>query len=278
MRGIKSLLTSCNLPEFQLLLLIENAMLKTGIIIQARSGSKRLPQKMTKTFFEGENILSILLKRLRQFTPSDIEVVLATTVNQSDDTLEEIAATSGVKVFRGSEENVLSRFVQVAEKFGFDRVIRICGDNPFFDIEGTLRLADSDPFGEFDYVSYRMADGRPTILSHLGFWGEVVSKKALKDAFASTIEKRYLEHVTNYIYTHPEMFRIKLIDAPFELGKREDIRLTVDTEADFELSQNLFLQLDKKNTGFRADQIVRYIDRFPEIKQQMKDQIEFNKK
>jgi len=250
----------------------------TGIILQARTGSHRLPKKMILPFYKDKSILQILLERIVNKTPSDIKVVLATSVNPSDDNLERIANSLKIEVYRGPEENVLLRFIETAEKYQFRRIIRICGDNPFFDISGTLKLLASDPVGDFDYVSYKVREDKPSILSHLGFWGEVVGIDALKKALDSTDEKKYLEHVTNFIYLHPRDFRIKLVEAPDFVGNREDIRLTVDTNADFELSREIYSHLVKQNIPLVPEQIVNFIDQHPEMKAKMLNQIAINKK
>jgi len=250
----------------------------TGIILQARTGSVRLPKKMVLPFFNGKPILQVMLERILKTVPDHIKPFLATSVNQDDNEIEDLATKSGISLFRGSEENVLHRFIEAAHKFNLNRIIRICGDNPFFDMEGTLQLLQFDPLGEYDYVSYKVRGDKPSILSHLGFWGEVVLTAALEKTKFHTNEKIYQEHVTNYIYQHPDNFKIKLIEAPSGLGHRDDIRLTVDTQEDFELSREIFSELIKQDLPLNPIEIVSFIDRHPEYRLKMKEQIELNKK
>jgi len=173
---------------------------------------------------------------------------------------------------------VLLRFLDTADHFGFGTVIRVCGDNPFFDFENTLALLSSQNSNKYDYISYKVDQGKPSILSHLGFWGEIVKYDTLKRIISSTNKKIYLEHVTNYIYLHPEKFSIKLIDTPDGLGKRNDIRLTVDTKIDFEMNQMLYQQIVCQNISFAPKKIVNYIDQHIELKKIMTDQIKINSK
>ena len=108
-------------------------MSKTKIIIQARTGSTRLPQKMILPFYENEGIFSLLLKKLT-ITFDKNDIILATSVNENNDVLVEIAERYGIKYFRGSENDVLQRFIDAAKEFNAENIIRVCADNPFLDI------------------------------------------------------------------------------------------------------------------------------------------------
>lgn len=253
-------------------------MSNTGILLQVRTGSTRLPLKMIQPFYKGKSILEILLERYIGNSENKIPIVIATTKNPQDDVIEDIAKRYNVSCFRGSEENVLLRFIDAANHYGFNNIIRVCGDNPFFDFEGTLELLVNNSSNKYDYISYKVDHEKPSILSHLGFWGEVVTYDALKRIIDSTSNRIYLEHVTNYIYLHPDKFNIKLIEAPGKLGNRNDIRLTVDTKTDFEMNQILYQQIVKQNIPFVPQQIVKYIDQHLEFNQIMLDQIKINSK
>ena len=253
-------------------------MLHRGIILQVRTGSTRFPRKMVQAFYKGKSILEILIERYLEVPDNEISLVIATTLMPQDDIIEDIAKQYKVKFFRGSEDNVLLRFIDTANYFDFNTIIRVCGDNPFFDFKSTLALISSIDSGKYDYISYKVDKGKPSILSHLGFWGEIVKYDALKRIKRSTVKQIYLEHVTNYIYLHPEKFSIKLIDAPDGLDSRNDIRLTVDTKTDFEMNQMLYQQIVEQNIPFVSREIVNYIDQHFELKQIMKDQIRINSK
>ena len=104
-----------------------------GIIIQARTGSTRLPFKMTLPFFNDRGILELLLSRLKKAGLAD-KTIVATTENVRDDIICNIARNAGVSYFRGSESDVLDRFIQAANHYYVSKIIRICADNPFLDI------------------------------------------------------------------------------------------------------------------------------------------------
>ena len=253
-------------------------MLYTGLILQVRTGSTRFPKKMVQAFYKGKSILELLIERYLGIPNNEIPMVIATTNMSQDDVIEDIAVRYNVKCFRGSENNVIQRFLDTADHFGFSSIIRVCGDNPFFDFESTLALLPAQDSNKYDYISYKVDQGKPSILSHLGFWGEIVKYDTLKRIISSTNKKIYLEHVTNYIYLHPEKFSLKLINAPYGLGGRNDIRLTVDTKTDFEMNQMLYQQIVEQDIPFVPKGIVNYIDEHTELKQIMKGQIEINSK
>lgn len=248
----------------------------TGIIIQARLGSSRLPEKLLKPFCQDDLLIDLILKKFLAYT-DDYPVILATTVNKRDDRLVEICAKYPVHVSRGSEDDVLNRFIKASEAFNLKTIIRVCSDNPFFDVSGTLNLLSFFD-NKCDYISYRMSDGRPTIKSHLGFWGEVVSLKALVKAHASTSDPHYLQHVTNYVYEHPDVFELNLIKSPENIGEAEHIRLTLDTAQDYELQKEIYAEMTMAKIAITPKNVLEYIKPKSELINQMQIQIQLNSK
>ena len=102
-------------------------MNKLGIIIQARTGSTRLPSKMILPFYGNDGILSILLSRLTQCKLAD-SIIVATTSSSPDDAICDLVREHRVKCFRGDENDVLDRFIQAARYYGISKIIRICAD------------------------------------------------------------------------------------------------------------------------------------------------------
>jgi spore coat polysaccharide biosynthesis protein SpsF len=199
-------------------------LLKTVGIVQVRSGSKRLRNKAVLLLGD-RTILGILLERLKASKTMD-EIVVATTTKQQDDIIEKIAIEDGCPIFRGSDEDVLDRYYNAAKKFGGKTIVRITADNPLTDVD----LADSQVRylleNECDYVT------APDAL--LGVGSEVISLRALEDAWMNAVERYQREHVTPYIYENPEKFRVKYVDAP-DFLTQSGIRLTIDHREDFEL-------------------------------------------
>lgn len=247
-----------------------------GIVIQARTGSTRLPNKMILEYDNGRGIFEVLLNRLKKLS-KDYPVYLATTTSEKDDILVEIAGKYEVKSYRGSEENVLKRFVESAEYFNLKKIIRVCADNPFLDIMELENLIQKFIKSDADYYSYTLDGTLPTIKTGFGFWAEGVRVDALKSVMKATANPFYLEHVTNYIYENSENYNIHLE----HLEEYEDllsIRLTVDTKVDFELSQEIFEACVTQNLEFTPDTIETLILKHPEWLEIMNQETERNRK
>lgn len=246
-----------------------------GIIIQARLGSARLPKKILKPFYEDKCILDIILDKLHQV--GDAKVIVATTTDKSNDALVEHLKKNSELIFRGSESDVLNRFICAAEQFEVDGIIRICSDNPFIDLNGIKALIEKSQHCEADYIGFRIND-LPSIKTHFGFWGEFVTLDALKKVAASTDDLPAHEHVTFHVYSHPEEYYCEWIDCPDFIQGRNDIRLTVDTQEDFENAQQVYTDLTKANHNFGLEEVVNYIDQHEEMKASMKRIITQNTK
>ncbi|MGV8092783.1 MAG: cytidylyltransferase domain-containing protein [Mangrovibacterium sp.] len=247
-----------------------------SIIIQARTGSTRMPQKVILPFYQSRSIIGILFERLLSTCP--VPVILATTTSPSDDPLAEIAAQYSVKLFRGPEDNVLGRFILAAEEYGCRNIVRVCADNPFLSASSINQLIENFSETPADYMSFVFSEDRPSIRTHFGFFAEITRLEALKKVASLTHEKLYLEHVTNFLYTHPELFDIHFLKAPEIIFNRKDIRLTLDTPKDFALQQQIFSELSQQNSNFEVPEIVRYLDQHPDLLAEMSREIRRNEK
>lgn len=207
--------------------------LKTVFITQARSGSTRLPGKVLKVV-EGKTLLEWFMERARR-TSCDC-LCVATTTNGADDGLAALASSfDGVHVTRGSEEDVLARYVQAARETEADVVVRVTSDCPFFD----WRLVDLCLFalGENDSEAVRTAFGAYP----LGLDVEVYSREALERAGREAREPQEREHVGPYFFrSHPERFRLVWLRPGEKDPLWPDCRLTLDYAEDFELVRRLY--------------------------------------
>ena len=245
-----------------------------GIIIQARLGSTRLPGKILLPFYDNQTIIDILLEKLHTI---DTNVVVATTIDPSNDRLVMHLQTKGELVYRGSENDVLDRFIMAAKTFHFDGIIRICSDNPFIDVEGLSSLLKKAQHCDADYIGFRI-NGLPSIKTHFGFWGEFVTLNALKKVAATTDNAQAHEHVTIHIYSHPNEFQCEWIECPDFIQGRNDIRLTVDTQKDFDHARQVYSDLKKDHPDFGLLDIIQYLDQHIELKESMKRIITQNTK
>lgn len=256
--------------------------MEIGLVLQARVGSSRLPQKMIKPFFEEKGVFELLLDRLCKFFP-EIPIFLATSTNIENNPLINIAKKYNIKSYRGSENNVLERFIETSQKYNIKNIIRICCDNPFLDMDELKKLISFAKLANnLDYISFSI-NNKPTILSHFGFWTEYTNLEALQKAYIfinnNSKIQFHREHVTSYLYTNPEIFKIKLLDTPSLLKNREDIRLTLDTINDFNLLSKIYKGIySNYKDNFNIINIIRYLDKNPKYKIQMIDEIKQNLK
>lgn len=246
--------------------------MNVGIIIQARTGSTRMPGKVVTPFFNSESILEIIIQRiLSQYSAND--VVLATTLSPLDDAVAQLGAALGVHVFRGSEENVLSRFTAVVGRYNYDGVIRVCADNPFLDVDSFASFIDWAKASSSDYTAFCTTENTPTIKTHYGLWAEYVSSRALLKAAELTQDKLYIEHVTNFIYGNPDQFKIDLHVLPKEWEHEKSIRFTLDSAEDFTLLQQIYENCMQTQYSLAPRSLLAYVKSKPEIEAKMSEQI-----
>lgn len=247
-----------------------------GIIIQARMGSTRLPGKILKEFYGGKTLIETLLVNLHKV--EGLKVIVATSVNENNDQLETFLLEKGEIVYRGSENDVLDRFIKAAEANSIDGIVRICSDNPFLDWHGVAQLVEKAKMSDADYIGFRIND-KPSILTHFGFWGEYVTLKALKRVADTTeVGTPAHEHVTFHVYNHPDVYKCEWILCPNYLQGRNDIRLTIDTPDDLKNALKVYSELKSLDENFTLEDVVDYLDTHEDIKQSMLNNIKQNKK
>ena len=252
-------------------------MSKTKIIIQARTGSTRLPQKMILPFYENEGIFSLLLKKLT-ITFDKNDIILATSVNENNDVLVEIAERYGIKYFRGSENDVLQRFIDAAKELNAENIIRVCADNPFLDVFYIELLLEKFEQFNCDYLSYITSDGTPSIKTHYGFWAEAVKLSALEKVRELTDENLYHEHVTNFIYANRDIFDVNFFEIIPQIDRHKDIRLTIDTQVDFDTQKEIFSRLNNYIPNFTSLNVIDFLEDNPHYLEIMKNEILKNQK
>ena len=250
--------------------------MKIGIIIQARLGSTRLPGKILKPFYENKSILDIILHNLHKIAGT--EIIVATSNDSSNDPLSEYLEAKHEKIFRGSENDVLQRFISAADYYNLDGIIRICSDNPFIDYKGVEYLINKAKNSQADYIGYKI-NNTPSIKTHFGFWGEYVRKATLMEVCSSTpVDSAAHEHVTIHVYSNPQKYSCEWINCPLFIQGRDDIRLTIDTKEDFINAQKVYTDLISVNDSFELKDVVNYLDSHEELKQSMKRIINQNTK
>lgn len=253
---------------------------RVAIIIQARTGSTRLPNKMVIPICNGKTILEIIVLNLLEYFKSS-QIIIATSNNENDQQIVDIAKKLNVKHFEGSEQDVLERFIGAAEYHKIENVIRVCADNPLLQAKYVKVLVDKflERKNELDYLSFAFPDGTPVIKSHLGLFAEATKLSTLKKVKELTTDMFFHEHVTNYIYQNPFIFNIDLMELPQDLQERKEIRLTIDTKNDFENVREIIEKnRTTRNYEISISQILNYIDTNYELKKSMANEIERNSK
>ena len=223
-------------------------------IVQARMGSERLPGKVLREVL-GIPLILLNLKRLEKSREID-RLILATSDRQLDDPLYETVKGEGFEVFRGDEENVLKRYRDCVLEYGGDIVVRVTGDCPLIDPDIADNVISHYKMYDYDYVRLDVPD---TFVR--GFDTEVFSREALFKAFDLAEEYRYKEHVTAYMYLHPELFRTGLVRG--EGLFRKNYRLCVDTMEDFKLISAVFEHF--RDIYVPAGDVVKFLDNNPDI-------------
>ena len=250
----------------------------TGIVVQARMGSSRLPGKMARKFYDGKSLLKIVLERLISVSES-VPVIVATTMKSADDFIEQTSKSMGVSVFRGSEEDVMSRFIGAAEENGLETIIRICADNPFIQPEYVRQLMNYNEDLSCDYVGFRLNKNQPAIKTHLGFFPERVELKALKLIHDGGVDTHFREHVTNYFYSNEnERFSVNWIDLNYPKDVIEKVRLTIDVEQDFEISDQIYQYFRENELQDSDSEIIKYLKGQPSLLKKMEENIRENEK
>ncbi|GAB2719785.1 cytidylyltransferase domain-containing protein [Paenibacillus thermoaerophilus] len=230
--------------------------MNVAAIIQARMGSTRLPGKVLKKIL-GKPLLEYQMERVsRAQTIHDI--VIATTIKESDDPIVQFCQQLSIPYYRGSEEDVLSRYYEAATQFHVDVIVRLTSDCPIIDpnvidkvVEHYLENKD-----QYDYVSNVVTRTYPR-----GLDTEVMPYQTLKRAHEEAKDLSWREHVTAYIYSHPDRFRLGNV---FNEKDESQHRWTVDTEEDFLLIRNILETLYPVNQSFTLGDVIHILRDRPE--------------
>lgn len=231
--------------------------MKIVATIEARMTSSRLPGKVMLPAL-GRPMLAHLTSRLKA-VPSIDEIVLATTINATDDVLADFAEKDGIKVFRGSEEDVMSRVIGAADSAQADVVVEITGDCPIIDpdlVEQTIRVfkRNNAVYAANSFIS-SYPDGMDT---------QVITLDALKKSFAMTDDPLDREHVSRHIVNNPQLFSHVYLIAPPSLHW-PGLGLTLDEPADYELIRTLIENLGKDNPLFGCGDVIRFLRANPQV-------------
>lgn len=212
--------------------------MNTVAIVQARMRSTRLPNKMLLKL-HGYPICEWVYRRLQEAKSLDY-IVFALTDTKYDDILEQHLVKLGANVLRGSENDLVDRFYQIAHKVGAEKIVRICADNPFICASEVDRLVE---FYNQEIVDYAYNNIPRDNLYPDGLGAEICSIRILEEINKKAISHEHREHLFNYIFDNESDYIIKTFDPPDNLSFPR-LKLDIDTMDDF-------LKLSKKE--YRID-------------------------
>ncbi|ARJ67027.1 spore coat biosynthesis protein F [Magnetospirillum sp. ME-1] len=227
--------------------------------IEARMTSSRLPGKVLLPA-QGAPMLARMVERLKM-VPSLDGIVVATTVNATDDPIEALAKELGIGCWRGSEDDVLMRVLDAAQAFAADVIVELTGDCPLIDPVIVEQCVQAYKAAGVDYLSNILERTYP-----IGMDTQVFATRILADVAKRTTDPSDHEHVSLYIYRHPELYSLKNVPAPPEHFDPE-LRLTLDTKQDYELIDTVFSALlPAKGPGFTLGNVLTLLKTHPYLR------------
>ena len=231
----------------------------THVIIQARMGSTRLPGKILKPFIGEYTPLSWLIARAKLSKYAD-KVIVATSVEERDDTTEAASKAAGAEVYRGSEDDVLMRYHEAVVAFDTKIICDITGDEPFFDLAEMDRMVEILQSEGMDYLN-----NHPTLASGVGT--QVYTRIAFDRVAREATTPYDHEHVTPYFYQHPELFKQRDVAPLVPHPLAPEVRLDLDEQRDLD-----FLIALAKGMGFMrpeqqpsTNEMLDYLQSHPEV-------------
>ncbi|MCC7554230.1 MAG: glycosyltransferase family protein [Methanobacteriaceae archaeon] len=235
--------------------------MKIGAIIQARLSSTRFSEKVLRKLPYNSDItvLEQVIRRVKKSKLID-EIVIATTTNEEDLKIVEVARKEDVSYSRGSLSNVLERYYNAAVSNDLDIIIRITSDCPCIDFEIIDDVIKNHLDSNADYTSNSFDES----FIH-GVDVEVINFAALEKSFKEAIHSYEREHVTPFIYkSNPNQFIINSY-----INKKinnENIRITLDTAKDYALLCSIYDYLYEKDEYFSLNDIINLFNEKPWLK------------
>jgi spore coat polysaccharide biosynthesis protein SpsF len=229
-----------------------------AILVQARTGSTRLPGKILRPL-AGRPLLERQLERIGA-ARGPFELVVATTVDPADDAVVDLCRRTGVRCFRGHPTDLLDRHLGAARELGADEVVKIPSDCPLIDPRVIDRvLATFDP-ARHDYCGNL----------HPGSWPdgndvEIMPMAALERAHREAQAPFEREHTTPYLWNHPDRFRLHNVVWERGVDLSQSHRFTIDYEEDYRFIAAVYDALYDALRVFCVDDILRLLEERPDI-------------
>lgn len=232
--------------------------MKSAIFITARLKSGRLPKKLLLPI-EGKAVIHHLIDRLKLAKLPDL-IVLCTSTNPQDSPLVQYAKANSIECFRGSEDDVLLRFLEAAKKFSVNFIVVTWGDELFCDAEHIDKVIS---FFEETYADLILSDTLP-----LGTYTYGLKVEALERVCA--MKKERDTEVWGKYFTESGFFDVRHLPVEKEFA-RPDVRITLDYPEDLQLVKEIFARLRASQNTFSLRTILDLLDKNPELRDINKD-------
>ena len=237
------------------------------LIIQARTNSSRLPNKVLLELTEGTNVIKHMYNRVKRCKNID-DIIIATTSNPEDIKLYDYCVKNKIKCYRGSENNVLERYYQTALISNADIIIRCTGDCPLIDpneIDKFILESEGKEYYGLNYIGNSNTEGFPD-----GFDMELFSSKLLEEAYTNAVNENDKEHVSPYIRrvllnNNYEKYNINVDIKQYPNIDFNCLHLSVDTNGDYRLVKNIFENIYDNNNNFTYLDVLDYINSNPDV-------------
>ena len=215
-----------------------------GIIVQSRTGSSRLPAKVMMKADDKSLMIDYVINQLKHSKLHD-EIVIATTDLKRDDVIFDHVTNRNIPCFRGDEKNVLERHYQCAKKYAFSTIVRIPSDKPLIDPTIVDSVIEKFQSNSYDYISNFSVDVNDKFIPSYpsGTEVEIFSFAALETAWKNATSEHDKEHVTPYIYSNPEKFKILTLKSEKNLSQ---FRWALDYENDLKLIRSIISKITKR--------------------------------
>ena len=231
--------------------------MRTGVIIQTRMGSTRLPGKVMLDIC-GKTVIEHIIERLKQMRRID-EIIIATTTKLQDDIIVEQAMKNGIEYYRGSEDNVLARYYFTAKANSLDVILRITSDCPLIDPHICDNIIRYYCDSKYDIVTNASQDLKQRTYPR-GLDCECFSFGALEEAFLKADKNYQKEHVTPYIYENSKSIFYYKNSKDFSI-----YRWTLDTIEDYQMITAIYKEFYKGKHDFYFEDIIKFLEKHPEV-------------
>ena len=219
---------------------------KLAFFIQARTSSKRFPQKILKKIDNVPNIIFMIERLKKKFKKNHIYVL--TSNDKSDNKLSNICKKNKINIFRGSLKNVLNRYFNANKLLNFDNIVRLTGDCPLIDTNIIKKVLNKHFKNNNDYTSNILKTSFPQ-----GLDVEVFTKHTLNKIFRYAKKNHEKEHVTLYLRNNQKKFKCQNIMNHPDLSK---IRLCLDYKEDLNFIKNIIKISKKKRLKLNFKNII----------------------